>query len=1237
MATRGIPRRHLARTAVALGLLALAVPATAFDVDRPEVTGAYLGEVTFEKRQVAYEGVDELLRVLADLPGGGGSAGLGISVIGSTSSGLGPSYGIAVDNTITAAADGDLAAHGNPVALDGTRLAVTASFATARDFTIGSKGAVIDTDVHTLTLSGDIDAQGLLRKDGPGILVLTGANTWSQTGNCAPVASGSGAGGSLIIDAGSPSPPLPAGSSLVCRVAGAPPNVYLDEGTLRVTTTSFDASLASAFSSFGDTVLEFDQDFDGTYAQAINGDPVVGLRRPRLTVVKRGTGTVTLNQRTFLGDGGTQVHAGTLAFGGRNGTSGGAGPGDGTVFVAAGATLDLRQARINLVTPERSYTRTGALSGDGAIVLGANNLATELPTGEHAWGGVISGTGGLRVAASREARLTFTRAQTYGGPTTILDKATLALVGAGALSASSAVSVSGRGTLDISGADAGRTIGGLNGNGRVTLGTRALTLDLASGDASFNGSISGSADVLKSGTGTQSFLGTLGHTGTLRIRQGRVRATTTGLSAQVVNDAELELVQGDDVAPPLNAYSGAISGSGRLSKTGPGIVWLRGANSYSGGTTVEEGVLLGNTASLQGDIEAAADAAAAFYQVDDGNYAGRLSGAGALLAFGPGAVTLSGDNTHTGGTVFSGTLVAARAANLGAAGGALAFAGGTLRQAGDISSRHAVFVDAAGGTLDTGAHQFVLRGSLAGPGTLRKRGSGLFDLAGAHPGFTGTLDVVAGQARLAGSTAGALVLGAASTLVVDVGPGQATRFDVDGNTVLEGGALAVHAAPGAYTKRVRHTVLQAAGGVSGSFAAAGIDDPALAVTVGYTADAVLVTVSDPAASLTGFVQEPQQGGAAQVLDGLAGGNGGAAAGTDFALLSLLTEEELPLALESLAGTSIAHVNASLAQASRAVFQVTNQRLGFLAPGLGGFTSSGAAGAAPLLAGAGLAFGLPRQGQPHGAWLQGVGGAGSLDTTSSSDTDLRLGGIVAGYDLAPSAAWTLGALFALTETTVEQALPAHRTNIDTWQIGLYSRWRGTRWTIDGNAGYSDHDFNARRTLALGPVPRTARAAFDGHTWRTRIAAGYALDAAGRVTPYLALEHLAQKTGGYTERDAGALGLVVDAHHETALTSELGLRLDLPLLADRVRDVRLGAYAAWAHEYTGDGILRAHLAGDPAALDFAIRGDHQPRDAARFGLAFGFNAGQSLRLFVGGDGQVDARQTFFSANAGLRWRW
>ena len=99
-----------------------------------------------------------------------------------------------------------------------------------------------------------------------------------------------------------------------------------------------------------------------------------------------------------------------------------------------------------------------------------------------------------------------------------------------------------------------------------------------------------------------------------------------------------------------------------LNVNGPGTVVLTsGGNTYNGPTTISAGLLqLGNggtTGSVGSTSSIVNNGVLAFNRSDNVFFAPAISGSGSLLQFGPGAVTLSGVNTYTGGTTVSGGTV----------------------------------------------------------------------------------------------------------------------------------------------------------------------------------------------------------------------------------------------------------------------------------------------------------------------------------------------------------------------------------------------------------------------------------------------------------------------------------------------------------------------------------------------------------------------------------------------------
>ena len=145
------------------------------------------------------------------------------------------------------------------------------------------------------------------------------------------------------------------------------------------------------------------------------------------------------------------------------------------------------------------------------------------------------------------------------------------------------------------------------------------TIDTNGFDAALTGVISGDGGITKTGAGTLVLTGANSYTGGTTIADGTLVGTTTSIQGAVTNDAALIIDQDSD-----GTLGSTMSGTGSFTKDGSGTVVLTGTNSYTGGTTVLDGSLVGTTASLQGDV--ANSGTVVFDQTTDGTYSGAVSG-----------------------------------------------------------------------------------------------------------------------------------------------------------------------------------------------------------------------------------------------------------------------------------------------------------------------------------------------------------------------------------------------------------------------------------------------------------------------------------------------------------------------------------------------------------------------------------------------------------------------------------
>jgi autotransporter-associated beta strand protein len=175
--------------------------------------------------------------------------------------------------------------------------------------------------------------------------------------------------------------------------------------------------------------------------------------------------------------------------------------------------------------------------------------------------------------------------------------AALAVEGTSAITIANAVTVTNATTNTIIGNPAGVTFSGAwtltNG---LTLGSGGATNNLVT----ISGAISGSAYLAKTGPGILALSGANTYTGGMSISAGTLSITG---SSKLNNGAYAGNITNNGnfayASSSAQTLSGIISGSGSLTQSGPGQLTLTSVNSYSGGTTVNNGVLeIGGDRSL---------------------------------------------------------------------------------------------------------------------------------------------------------------------------------------------------------------------------------------------------------------------------------------------------------------------------------------------------------------------------------------------------------------------------------------------------------------------------------------------------------------------------------------------------------------------------------------------------------------------------------------------------------------
>ncbi|MGO9108091.1 MAG: beta strand repeat-containing protein [Thermoguttaceae bacterium] len=582
----------------------------------------------------------------------------------------------------------------------------------------GVTGALDTTG--TTTVSGPISGAGSLSKLGSGTLVLSGSNTFS---------------GPTLLNQG----------TLVLANGAALENsdvVISPDAVLQISPAlGFLGGMLGQLSGAGTVLLSGGSQTLIVGLGNANSNTYSGTIQGSGTLEWAGSGTLYLTgSNTWTG--GTILDPGILAI---------------QSDAALGAVPPSPAANIVFRNNSTLQARSSfALNANRNISISASTTGSFDPYGgTFTIGGVISGSGALAVVGS--GTLVLTNTETYTGGT-IIDSGTLQL-GSGGTAGSVAGSIVDNSVVVFNRSDSTSYAGGISGAGGLQqAGPGTLLLG---GNNSFSGNTIVAAGVLQLGNSTAlqtstvvvsggtldlngfaAILGGLAGSGNLALGSGTV--TVGGNGSQTI-------------------YSGSLSGAANLVKAGSGQLTLTGSSSYTGGTTLNQGVLaIGSDAALgtvtgqssnninftgnstlrslasfalpsSRGISIAASTTGSFDP--DGNtliIGGAIGGPGALAVAGTGTLVLTNSETYTGGTTVS---------------------AGTL-QLGDGGTTGSII----GAIADNGMLVFDLSTSttftagISGTGSVRQASNSTL-LIGGPNSFTGDMIVSAGVLKLASSNA----------------------------------------------------------------------------------------------------------------------------------------------------------------------------------------------------------------------------------------------------------------------------------------------------------------------------------------------------------------------------------------------------------------------------------------------------------------------------------------------------
>ena len=709
--------------------------------------------------------------------------------------------------------------------------------------------------------------------------------------------------------------------------------------------------------------------------------------------------------------------------------------------------------------------------------------------------------------------------------------------------------------------------------------------------------------------------GTTGVLVPLLALQGNL-ATQNGFAANVLTYliANLNVQQTGS-----GTFNGSIFGPGGLALQS-GAVTLAGANSYTGGTTVNGGTLtIGSGGSIIGNLTVNSGGTfvnngtvntPGVWQANQGTFTNNGAFLGNLATVGSATNTgtLSGSVINGGSFVNNGAvngdflnLNVATATNTGTLSGSVTN-GGTFVNNGAVNGN------------------FQNLGVLSGNGTIS---GNLFNMGVMAPGNSiGTINV-----------AGNFVNAASGTYLAEVvGQGQSDRITVGGTATLQGGTVVVSVLPGlAFAPSTRYTLVNAAGGLSGTFGSVNELYPFLQSNLSYDANNAYLTLQ-----VGGFAAQalnPTQYAVGSVLDASAPNATGDYA-TVLGTLATATAAQGQVVMTALSGQNYAGFSSSMVQGAQLF--------------MNNFANQTGGGGSPVSNRVALAEACdvacdPTQPPLWGAWGGGLGGLGTIGANQPLGTvTYNVGGFAAGLDRLITPTTRLGVTAGYTTGTQWVGGFDGVGRSDTFQAGLYGGYAQDKVYADAIVGYAYGYNQMWRNIPIpGLQQRTAQGRTGANQFYGQVETGYRVDlggiAAAFVTPFARLQAYTGTQNAFTETGAQSLNLTVAQQTTNSLRSVLGAQLggvmDLGWREKLAVQFRLG----WSHEYADTGRpVSATLAGAPG-MAFTTYGVAPQRDGALVGISANTAIADATSIYLRYEGDISGQDSAHAITAGVRMTW
>jgi outer membrane autotransporter protein len=453
--------------------------------------------------------------------------------------------------------------------------------------------------------------------------------------------------------------------------------------------------------------------------------------------------------------------------------------------------------------------------------------------------------------------------------------------------------------------------------------------------------------------------------------------------------------------------------------------------------------------------------------------------------------------------------------------------------------------------------------------------------------------------------------------------GQSDLIKATGTATIAADAVldVVKTDAGSYVLGTHYTVLQADGGVTGTYTLNGAG-PFIGLLANYDDTHVYLDV----------VQAKSFAAVGLTSNQIAAGGGAESVGAGNplfnAIMDLPTEAIAQAAFDQLSGEIHASAKGMLLEDSRFIRDAASNRIS---------AAFGDVGAAPLPV---MAYG---EGGPEtvgpdtdrfAVWGQAFGSWGNTGSDGNAAAfDRSTGGLLAGAD-GLVGGWRVGLIGGYSHSSFDADARQSSGDSDNYHLGLYG---GTNWgaiAFRTGAAYSWDNISTKRSVAFNGFADALSADYDAATAQVFGELAYKVDANRlHFEPFANLAYVDVKTDGFTEKGSAA-ALTSQSSNTDATFTTLGLRASTGFTLADVNATGRGM-VGWRHAF-GDVAPTSTFAfagGDA----FTIAGVPVAKDSAVIEAGFDLQMSANATLGLSYAGQFGSHAADNGARANLNVRF